>query len=161
MRKLSCVVLATVAVSALPGPSPAHGAAQIRCTGSYPVTIVPGFSSRPNSGTFHSGGQTGTIRCDDGRSGTIGVEGRYGVAHPDSCTAGLEGDGVQPFTLQGAPAVRNTVTFKGGGLENGFFNGSFDGDRLSGNYTFLPTEGNCITTAVTRGEIKFHALLNR
>ena len=161
MRKLPLVILATVAVGGLPGLTPADGAAGIRCTGSYPVTISPGFSTQPNSGTFHSGGEPGTIKCDDGRSGTIGIDGRYGVAHPDSCTAGLEGAGVQRFTLHGAGTMKNNATFKGGGLENGFFNGSFHGDRMSGDYTFLPSKGDCVTAPVTRGEVKFHAVLHR
>ena len=80
---------------------PPAGSAQTQthCTFTSTIALVPGLSVVPSSGTFSSGGETGTVSCDGPvrgivptGPGTLGVEGRYGTKDPDTCFGG-EGEG--------------------------------------------------------------------
>lgn len=144
-------VLALLALSVPVLPAGAQEPAGTSCTADYLVALAPGLGSEPASGTFHSGGETGTIDCQ-GRRGTLGGDGRYGTSGPVSCTSGGEGWGVLSFTLADG-TVKDTFTMDFGGLSGGFVSGRFEGERLSGTFTFTPTEGDCLHNPVTRGRV--------
>ena len=61
--------------------------------------LIAGLSTEGNSGVFHTHTESGRIDCGQGRTGTIGVDGRYGTAGPASCQQGGEGWGVFSVTL--------------------------------------------------------------
>lgn len=138
---------------------PAGAQTQTSCKGQYVVTLSPGIGSEPvEHGEFGSGGETGTITCDDGRTGTLGVDGRYGTGGPTSCTSGGEGWGVFSYTIDGK-TMKDTFTMDFGGVEQGFISGRFTGKRLAGTFTFTPTTGNCATEPATRGDVRVDGVL--
>src|SRR5947199_8774902 len=63
------------------------------CRFEVDASLSPGLSRTPSSGTFTSGGETGTVTCDGAvngeqptGAGTMGTDGRYGLAGGgDSC----------------------------------------------------------------------------
>src|SRR4051794_23774214 len=70
-------------------PGSANGQ-KTQCTFASTITLGPGLSVVPSTGTFSSGGETGTVTCDGPvrgivptGPGTLGVEGRYGTKDPD------------------------------------------------------------------------------
>src|SRR2546423_11350770 len=100
MALLAALVTAPAGAGAA-GPA----GAQTHCTFTSTIRLTPGLSVVPSSGTFTSGGETGTVSCDGPvrgivptRRGTLGVEGRYGTKHPDTCFGG-GGRGRLSFTL--------------------------------------------------------------
>src|SRR5437879_9886367 len=90
---------------ARPAAVAAEAPARTHCTFTAAIALVPGLSVVPSSGTFSSGGETGTVSCDGPvrgivptGPGTLGVEGRYGTKDPDTCFGG-EGEGRFSFTF--------------------------------------------------------------
>ena len=70
--------------AARPAASPGSADTRTHCTFTSAITLTPGLSIVPSSGTFTSGGETGTVSCDGPvrgivptGPGTLGVEGRY------------------------------------------------------------------------------------
>jgi hypothetical protein len=135
--------------------------------------LAPGLSLTPTSGTFTSGGETGTINCSgrvDGRMvtgpGTFGADGSYGTADGDSCVSGGEGSGTQSFTLRtgnGPVPVGNVITFtyqpvpgspadrEGADVTRpAVASGRFSGPRFSGTFEVTLVRGDCVTAPVTR-----------
>src|SRR5438094_2454303 len=90
-------VLGGAAVS----PATATGGTDATCQAHIVVTITPGISSTPSSGTY--GGRKGTLKCQPGskiRGHAVGdarkfvVSGNYGTKSPgDDCQTG-HGNGV-------------------------------------------------------------------
>src|SRR5581483_5909741 len=90
--------------------TPPVGAAEdgTPCTFEVDVTLSPGLSRQPSSGTFDSKGETGRLDCQGsvggkpvtGR-GTFGAEGRYGIdGNGDDCRSKEgRGDGTGHFTV--------------------------------------------------------------
>src|SRR5262245_6165628 len=123
-RSVAAVVAVVVALVGcwLIGLGGAAGAAdtQTHCTFSTTVTLAPGLSVAPSSGTFTSGGETGTVSCDGPvrgivptGPGTLGVVGRYGTKDPSTCFGG-QGEGRFSFTFPTATGVgkrSNVFTF--------------------------------------------------
>src|SRR5438132_10728753 len=105
------VVWATGAAPATSTEPPTH------CRFSSEVTLSPGLSVKPSSGSFTSKGENGTVECDGpvrgvhpSGPGTLGVMGQYGTKDPDTCFAG-EGEGRFSFTFPTAqgPGKRSNV----------------------------------------------------
>lgn len=109
MRALRCLVV----VLALLGPTTATPVARADdagtpCAFDADVSLSPGLSRSPSSGTFDSHGESGTLDCQGdvggepatGR-GTFGAEGRYGTAGSgDSCQSKEgRGDGTAHLTV--------------------------------------------------------------
>jgi len=137
---------------------PAAGAAEgARCTGELVATLTPGIGSEPASGVFHSEGEGGTLTCG-GRSGTIGEDGRYGTERPVTCSSGGQGWGVHTIVVDGT-TIRNTFTFEFGGISGGLVSGKFAGERYSGTFTFTPSDGDCVSSPVTKGHVKLDGIL--
>ena len=99
-----------------PGPPGAGGGLPVAraddagtpCPFEVDVSLSPGLSRSPSSGTFDSGGEKGTLDCQGdvgGRPttgrGTFGVEGHYGTAGGgDSCKVeGGPGNGTAHLTV--------------------------------------------------------------
>lgn len=133
--------------------APAEAQQGDHCTATFDITLSPGIGSDPSSGVFHSDGESGTMSCDGGGEGTAGVDGRYGTKDGDSCSTGGEGVVVQSFTLD-QDNIKNSATFEFGGLKGGLVNGTFDGDRFSGTFTFTPTKGDCVSGPITEGTVE-------
>lgn len=165
------VALATLVSTGLAG---ARGAAQesdsTPCTAEFDLTLSPGLSNTPSSGTFTSGGETGTIECQgnvNGKKatgpGTFGSEGRYGTEDPDTCTSGGEGEAIQTFTVptvDGDERVVNEGTITYGALEGGgLISGRFRGPRFSGTFEVTPTKGDCVTEPVTEIHVSLEGTL--
>lgn len=159
MRARHCIFISFVFVMASVGVVPAGAQQQqgIPCTADWVVSLSPGIGSDPVSGAWHSGGETGTVDCQ-GRKGTFGGDGRYGTKDPDSCTSGGEGWGVHSFTLQGE-SIKSTMTYDFGGISGGIVSGRFQGERLSGTFTFTPVEGDCVKNPATKGKVHIEGTL--
>ena|SRR5436305_9451697 len=153
----------TGAGAAGPAGAPTH------CTFTSTITLTPGLSVVPSSGTFTSGGETGTVSCDGPvrgivptGPGTLGVEGRYGTRDPDTCFGG-EGEGRFSFTFPTATGVgrrSNVFTFSYSLV--GLSNSGFSGDGFGGGFDDVePQEGDCVVTPVTRILVKGHGTITR
>lgn len=128
------------------------------CKAEYILTISP-FGTQPVShGTAHSGGESGTINCGSGSTGTIGFDGRYGTKEPATCTSGGEGWGVFSYTF-GGKTVKDTLTFDFGKISGGVVSGTFKGERYSGTLTSTPIEGNCASEPVTKTRVQLDGVL--
>jgi hypothetical protein len=137
---------------------PAAGADEgRRCTAELVISFSPGVGSEPTSGVFHSDGDSGRLDCG-GPTGTIGEDGRYGTGKPVTCSSGGEGWGVHSLTLDGK-TIRNTFTFDFGGISGGLVSGRFSGERYSGTFTFTPIDGDCVSSPVTKGNVKLDGVL--
>ena len=158
VRMLSALFVVTFMASAGAASPTAAQQQATRCTVEVSIVASPGLSEQPSSGAFHSDGETGTIKCADGRTGTFGTDGRYGTKNPSTCTSGGEGWGVQTFTIKGV-TVRDTFTFTNAGVSQGKLSGKSEGERLSGSFTVTPTDGDCFTKPMTKGTIKENAVL--
>ena len=161
--------IATVGAFGLLVPPPAMGAAKTKCNFTSTITLQPGFSLVPSTGTFSSGGETGTVTCDGPvrgivptGPGTLGVEGRYGTRDPDTCFGG-EGEGRFSFTFPTAigPGKRSNVftfTFSLIGLSGS----GFSGDGFGGGFDEVqPEEGDCVVHPVTKIVVKGHGTIER
>src|SRR5262245_53745458 len=99
---LSAVPALLAVPGAWPGPvgsSPAAAGEQpTHCDWSDTGLVEPGFTLERRTGTYSTGGETGTITCDgpiEGRMpsgpGTIGFEATYGTDGGASCQSGGKG----------------------------------------------------------------------
>jgi hypothetical protein len=163
------VVAAAGSALGLLVPPPAMGAVKTNCSFTSTITLQPGFSVVPSTGTFSSGGQTGTVTCDGPVRGIVptgpgmlGVEGRYGTKDPDTCFGG-EGEGRFSFTFPTAtgPGRRSNVftfTFSLIGLSPS----GFSGDGFGGGFDDVqPEEGDCLIHPVTKILVKGHGTIER
>ena len=153
-------LLAVVAATAGAPRAGVHAAGQTTCDFQADYTISPGLSTSPSSGNVTTNGDTGTITCngpvngkDPTGPGKIGVTGRYGTKSGETCQSGGGGDFVANFTVptsSGPQSVRVIGTFTYGGIQGGLFNGQFQGDRMSGTFQVRPTQGDCVTSPMTK-----------
>jgi hypothetical protein len=145
--------------------APARGAEPTRCLAEFDVTISPGLSSSPSSGTYTTEGETGTITCEGPingyrptGAGRRGEHGTYGLTDPDTCASGGEGTQVLSLTIPttgGDQHVTDEGIFTYGPLEGGgAYGGSFRGKRMRSTFQVTPVEGDCVTTPVTRVRVR-------
>jgi hypothetical protein len=173
-RGLGAALVAAVAWVASGAAAVGADAAQATaCRFSAEFDLAPGLSLTPTSGTFTSGGETGSITCSgrvDGRMvtgpGTFGADGRYGTADGDSCVSGGEGSATQSFTLRtgdGPVPIGNPITFTyqpvpgppgdreaAEVIPPAVASGRFSGPRFSGTFEVTALKGDCVTGPVTR-----------
>ena len=131
-------------------PLRAEEPATMDCVHEFVLIVAPGAQAASQDFTYTSGGQTGTIVCQGslgGRRvsgpGTIGVEGTM----QGSCFEGKgtgtnrlsvpTDQGVIEFVEPFAVAYRGTV-------------GTYEGERMSGHFQFIPAEGNCVSAPMTK-----------
>lgn len=165
MRTVRGIVL----VVALLGPSATTPAraddSGTPCAFEVQVSLSPGLSRSPSSGTFDSKGESGTLDCQGdvgghpatGR-GTFGAEGHYG-------TAG-EGDGCRSKEGRGDGTAHLTVPVEGGSqhvddpftmtyrVDGRSVVGEITGERFSGTFDVTDADGDCLWRPVTRIRIK-------
>lgn len=170
-RRSVVVIAAALLASAGGVVQPASGQEGTHCTFSFEVTLSPGLSSSGTSGTHSSSGEVGVLDChgpvngyEPTGTGTLGDEGRYGTADPDTCASGGEGDGVDTITVptaDGPQRILSDFTFTYGDLstKGGVVHGEFTGTRFSGSFEFTPTQGDCVTSPVTKAAVTGEGVL--
>jgi hypothetical protein len=163
MRPISILLSAAVALgSSLLVVGPAAKAAEgAPCTAEVDLSLAPGLSNSPSSGTWTTNGETGTISCTGTLNGnkitgpgTIGGEGRYGTRDPDTCGGGGEAEGphfISIPTSSGTEHIRNDHVATYGPLEgDGVVGGEFHGPRFSGTFEARPVDGDCVSAPITK-----------
>ena len=166
MRVLRGIVL----IVALLGPSAATPVALADdpgtpCAFEADVSLSPGLSRSPSSGTFDTKGESGTLDCQGdvggqpatGR-GTFGAEGRYGTAGDgDSCQSREgRGDGTAHFTVPVEGGTQHvddpfTLTYR---VDGRSVAGEITGQRFTGTFDVTDANGDCLRRPVTRIHIK-------
>lgn len=134
-------------------PAYGEGGTSASCTIVTPNRLSPGFSPTSTSGTYGTGGETGTITClgtlEGHRvtgAGTFGFEGTY----TGDCFGNV-GSGTYFFTV---PTEVGPKHFTGSFTERrtgftGPVEASQPGGRFQGRFLALPRKGDCFTTPLT------------
>ena len=144
-----------VAAWAVPGVSTPAGAESTEsCTAEADFTITPGVGANPSSGTFTTGGDTGTLTCKSGK-GTMGFSGKYGTKDPDSCGSGGEGTATDTYKFADGSTLTDDVEFIYGAFQNGLVGGSYKSARASGQFEVTPLEGDCVSKPITKAHATF------
>lgn len=177
-RRTSALILAVVASTFLgsaPGVVSAAPHSEAQCAFAVDAVLSPGLSIQASSGTISTGGPTGTEDCTGLVNGhqitgtaVFSNDGHYGTQHPDSCAAGVIGDGqgtgveyrTYP-TTDGDQKVTDRMTFHYGqpSTRGGVVSGTFEGEHCSGTFELTPTEGDCVTKPVTKVHITGHEII--
>jgi hypothetical protein len=161
MRR-SLVAVVAIALTFV-GPAPIEAVEGTHCNFEFIVTLDPGLTTSPSSGTH---GGTGGLTCDglvNGQqptgAGTLTDNGKYGTKDGDTCQMGGEGDGTDTLkipTAAGLELVLSDFTFTFGNrlpTHGGLAAGEFKGSRFTGWFEFTPTEGDCISSPVTKARV--------
>ncbi len=130
------------------------------CLHSWTDSVSPGLTTTPQTATFTSHGETGTIHCQGlvkGHQvtgpGTFGEEGLF----EGTCLSG-SGMAVFSFTIPttgGQARFRIPVTFTYGlGL------GSTSSEAFPGAFVVVPTAGDCLITPITEIAVVRLGILN-
>lgn len=157
------------------GIGPAEAGNVTRCTFAYVVTLSPGLSVQPSSGTVTTNGSTGKMDCNGPvnghqarRGGTIGIDGHYGIQDADSCASGIIGGGegtgstaLMVPTGAGEQKMTDwyTLTYGGQPSGRGVVTGTFEGYHYSGTFSLYPLKGDCVTAPLTKALISGEAVL--
>jgi hypothetical protein len=158
---LAFVVLTAVAVS-VPADADESGTP---CTFEVDVSLSPGLSRTPSSGTFTSQGESGRLDCQGnvgGRPaagpGTFGAQGRYGLSgNGDSCQSREgRGDGTAHLTVPvqgGTEHVDDpfTLTYR---LDGRSVVGEITGQRFTATFDVTRADGDCFWRPVTNVHLK-------
>lgn len=135
------------------------------CTFEVDVTLSPGLSRNPSSGTFDSQGETGRLDCQGpvgGKPatgpGTFGADGRYGTdGDGDHCrsTEG-HGDGTGHFTVPVEGGTQHvddpfTMTYR---VDGRSVVGEITGRRFTGTFDVTRADGDCLWRPVTKIRIE-------
>lgn len=166
-RALVLTTILTVGLVVPPNAAPA-GADEggTPCAFEADVSLSPGLSRSPSSGTFTTKGESGTLDCQGdvgggqpatGR-GTFGADGRYGTGGSgDSCDSRAgRGDGTDHLTIPvqgGSQHVDDpfTLTYR---VDGRSVVGEITGQRFSGTFDVTSANGDCLWHPVTRIHIK-------
>lgn len=157
-RIAGCLVAALLLPMLMAWPAHAQGGTSAVCRIVSPIHFSPGLTLSPRSGTYGSGGETGSITCEGtiyGHSvtgpGSFGFEGHYRAG---DCLS-HNGSGTSFFTV---PTDAGPVHVAGGtfresriGLNGAARASHAGGIHFVGTYVVVPTQGNCITTVLTDG----------
>jgi hypothetical protein len=161
-RAFVLTALLTVAVVAPPVRADEPGTP---CTFEADVSLSPGLSRSPSSGSFTTRGESGTLDCQgdvggqpaSGR-GTFGAEGRYGTdGGGDSCRSRQgRGDGTAHLTVPvdgGTQHVddRFTLTYR---VDGRSVVGEITGERFTGTFDVTKADGDCLWHPITRIHVK-------
>jgi hypothetical protein len=135
------------------------------CTFEVDISLAPGLSREPSSGTFDSRGESGTLDCQGsvggqpatGR-GTFGAEGRYGIdGDGDDCRSNEgQGDGTAHFTVPVEGGTQHvddpfTMTYR---VDGRSVVGEITGRRFHGTFDVTQADGDCLWRPVTRIRIR-------
>lgn len=152
-RVCIAVILATMAGVAAFTASPAQaaGATSAICTNLFTITISPGWSMTPTSGTVTTNGETGSVSCVgeiDGHRvtgpGTMGIDETYtNVTCPSSIITGTIRMTIP--TTAGTQRMEGALRVRRIGLivqpEAEFLDAHFSGLGVA-----IPTQGTCFLT---------------
>jgi hypothetical protein len=135
------------------------------CAFEADVSLSPGLSRSPSSGTFDTKGESGTLDCQGdvggqpaaGR-GTFGAEGRYGTAGDgDSCRSREgRGDGTAHYTVPVQGGSRHvddpfTLTYR---VDGRSVVGEINGQRFSGTFDVTKADGDCFWHTIKKIHIQ-------
>lgn len=147
-------------------PVAGAGEAGTPCTFEVDVSLSPGLSREPSTGTFESDGESGKLDCEGdvggqpatGR-GTLGVEGRYGIdGDGDHCRSKRgRGDGNAHFTVpveDGSWHGDDAFTMAYRVVDGRRVVGEITGRRFRGTFDVTQAQGDCLWKPVTRIRIK-------
>ena len=166
-RVLVLTAILTVGLVAPPVGAPA-GADEggTPCAFEADVSLSPGLSRSPSSGTFTTKGESGTLDCQGdvgggqpatGR-GTFGADGRYGTGgNGDSCDSRAgQGDGTAHLTVPVEGGTRHIddpfrLTYR---VDGRSVVGEITGQRFSATFDVTRSNGDCLWHSVTRIHIK-------
>jgi hypothetical protein len=140
------------------------------CAFEVDVSLSPGLSREPSSGTFESKGESGRMDCEGDVGGqpatgpgTFGAEGRYGTdGDGDDCRSKQgQGDGTGHFTVPvegGSQHVDDpfTMTYR---VDGRSVVGEITGRRFSGTFDVTQADGDCLWRPVTKIRIKGNGYL--
>lgn len=162
MRHLLVTLMIAAGLAVTPAGADESGTP---CTFEVDVSLSPGLSREPSSGTFESNGESGNLDCRGSvggqpttGQGTFGAEGRYGIdGDGDDCRSkDGQGDGTAHFTVPvdgGTHHVDDpfTMTYRVNGRT---VVGEITGQRFRGTFDVTQAEGDCLWKPVTRIRIK-------
>lgn len=131
------------------------------CTFEVDVTLSPGLSRTPSSGTFGSQGESGRLDCEGevgGQpvtgQGTFGAEGRYGTdGDGDDCRSKEgKGEGTGHFTVPvegGREHIDDpfTMSYR---VDGRSVVGEIAGERFTGTFDVTRADGDCIWNPVRK-----------
>ena len=158
------LLTAVLAVGLVTSPVAAEGAGT-PCAFEVDVTLSPGLSRTPSSGTFDSQGESGRLDCQGAVGGkpatgpgTFGADGRYGTAGDgDHCrsTEG-RGEGTGHFTVPVEGGTQHvddpfTMTYR---VDGRSVVGEITGRRFTGTFDVTRADGDCLWRPVTKIRIK-------
>jgi hypothetical protein len=135
------------------------------CAFEVDVSLSPGLSREPSTGTFESNGESGKLDCQGNVGGqpatgpgTFGVDGRYGIdGDGDDCRSKEgQGDGTAHFTVPVEGGSQHgddpfTMTYR---VDGRSVVGQITGRRFSGTFNVTQAQGDCLWKPVTRIRIK-------
>ena len=170
MRRIQIAGALTGALLATVIAWPAHAGAGTSaiCSLSFPAHFSPGVTTTAGSGSFASGGETGTINCVgtiDGHAvtgpGSFGFEGTFTGT---SCLS-HQTSGTSSLTL---PTDAGPVHVGGGGFRSSGLglNGTVEATHnnpapvhFSGAYLMVPQQGTCATAPMTDASVSMIGVL--
>ncbi len=143
-------------------PATAHAASPsaAACVFEFPMTVTPGVAMDPANFTYTTGGETGTIVC----VGTVhgqpvtgpGTIGDQGMGN-GSCSGGAV-TGTYTMTIPtDAGPKQLQVPYEN--LNYVGPHGARTTPEFAGNFAFLPTRGDCVTTPITEVVLAESAVL--
>ena len=159
------VAMAAAALVAAPAPGARADEPGTPCAFEADVSLSPGLSRSPSSGSFDTKGESGTLDCQGdvggqpatGR-GTFGAEGRYGTAgNGDSCHSKEgRGNGTAHLTVPVEGGTRHvddpfTLTYR---VDGRSVVGEIAGQRFSATFDVTKANGDCLWNPVTRIHIR-------
>ena len=165
MRAVGCLGLVAILIG-LPAATPAGAAdSGTPCAFEVDVTLSPGLSRNPSSGTFDSQGETGSFDCQGpigGKPatgpGTFGADGRYGIdGDGDHCRSSEgRGEGTAHFTVPVEGGTQHVddpfkMTYR---VDGRSVVGEIAGRRFTGTFDVTRADGDCLWRPVTKIRIK-------
>jgi hypothetical protein len=156
------VMLVGLGLVALPAVADDSGTP---CTFEVDVTLSPGLSRTPSSGTFDSKGETGTLDCQGnigGRPvtgrGSFGAEGHYGTdGDGDDCRSKEgRGDGTAHLSVPVEGGTQHVddpfdLTYR---VDGQSVVGRITGRRFTATFKVTEADGDCLWRPVTKIRIK-------
>jgi hypothetical protein len=165
--RLSIVTILAIliGIAASSAPAQAAGATSATCTSLFTITITPGWSMTPTSGTVTTHGETGSVTCVgkiDGQSvsgaGTIGIDETYtNVTCPSSIITGVIRLTIP--TTAGIKHMEGALRVRRIGLvvqpEADFPSAHFSGIGVA-----TPTKGTCFLTPLKQAQLSVTGTLS-
>jgi hypothetical protein len=165
MRRGRWVIVVVPLLGLWPAPVRAADDAGTPCTFEVDVTLSPGLSRDPSSGSFDSKGESGKVDCrgDVGGQpatgpGSFGTEGRYGVdGNGDDCSSKEgKGDGTAHLTIPVEGGTQHvddpyTMTYR---VDGRSVVGTITGQRFTATFDVTRADGDCLWRPVTKIRIK-------